>query len=84
MDFYADIIRIAKAELDSYGINYADISDDRHIVERWVNVYLKLIKPQPRHVLHSAKVVAASHEGVSHLLHEAFLGMRSVLFLAER
>ena len=62
MDFYADILRIAKAELDHYEVGYADLSDDRRIVERWINVYLKLIRPTPRHVLHSAKVVAASHQ----------------------
>jgi hypothetical protein len=53
MDFYADIIRIAKAELDLYEVGYADLSDARRIVERWINVYLKLIKPRPRDVVWS-------------------------------
>jgi hypothetical protein len=62
MDFYADIIRIAKAELDKFEMDYADLSQDRKIVERWTNVNVKLIRPEPRNVVESAKVVAVPHD----------------------
>ncbi len=60
MDFYADMIQIAKNMLDHYEVGYDDLSDDRRIVERWVNVQLKLIKPEARNVVKSQKVTTLS------------------------
>lgn len=62
MNFYKDLTRIAKNNLDRYDVNYADLSDDRRIVERWINVQLKLIKAAPRNVIKSTKIAAKQND----------------------
>jgi hypothetical protein len=65
MDFHADIMQIAKNMLDYYEVGYNDLSDDRQIIGRWVNVQLKLIRPEARNVVKSPKVTILSDPDTS-------------------
>lgn len=60
MDFYNDIVQIARDVLDHYDVGYADLLDGRQIVERWVNVQLKLIKAVPHEIVKSAHIISQS------------------------
>lgn len=56
MDFVSDLPKIAKDVLDSYGVKYSNIKDERELVEMFVNLQLKLIYPIPRKVIKSKKI----------------------------
>lgn len=56
MDFQNDIVTVVKTLLDSYGVKYDNCRNNREVVERWVNVELKLIRPKPRCWIESSKI----------------------------
>jgi hypothetical protein len=56
MDFYNDIVQIAKDILDHYDIERDDLTNDRQIIDRWANAQLKLVKSVPRRVVQSTLI----------------------------
>ena len=60
MDFIKDLEKIAKLFLDSFLVKYDTSLTTEDILELYVNVQLKLIKPQPRKVFRSKKLKNAS------------------------
>jgi hypothetical protein len=60
MDFVLDLKTIALDVLISYGVDYSKAKSDREIVEMFVNVQLKLIRPIPRKVLKSKTLLSRS------------------------
>lgn len=55
MNFYDDLVQIAKSALNYYHIEYTDLTEEMRIVERWVNVQLKRINPERRQIQKSPK-----------------------------
>ena len=60
MNFIDDLRTIAQRYLDYYEVDYRAEEDTRLIVERWINIKLKLIQPIPREVFVSKEIVSKS------------------------
>lgn len=65
MNFIRDLAEIAKSEMDHLKVNHSDIGDERAIIDRWMNVRMKLIYRRPRSVrksrIISKRILSSDH-----------------------